>query len=256
MIERNINFEESNLSLAWARAFLTLMKPGVSKMNSLIVTITGFQDGIPEEIPTIRNSLDTFLVQNEEYPVHTTANTIFPQSQWNPNKGRNHLYERYLHIAPRLKRFDSSNKYGLYFRRLISFGAERSPSGKGFNQLEHIISTYTKGNHRPSALQASILDPFVDHTDQRQRGFPCLQQVAFVPDPDTQSLCVIGFYPTQYIIDRAYGNYLGLSRLGHFVAHELGLELTRITCMVGVAERGSCSKNDLLPLVLEVEKAI
>ena len=47
------------------------------------------------------------------------------------------------------------------------------------NQLQHVIDTYKLGNHRHSALQASIFDPSRDHTNSRRRGFPCLQQVAF-----------------------------------------------------------------------------
>ena len=33
-----------------------------------------------------------------------------------------------------------------------------------------------------------------------------------------------GFYATQYVVERAYGNYLGLCRLGEFMAHEMGLK--------------------------------
>jgi hypothetical protein len=50
-------------------------------------------------------------------------------------------------------------------------------------------------------------------------------------------LNVNAFYATQYAFERAYGNYLGLCRLGRFVAHELKLELARVTCYTGILLR-------------------
>jgi hypothetical protein len=47
---------------------------------------------------------------------------------------------------------------------------------------------------------------------------------------------VNAFYATQYMVERAYGNYVGLCRLGRFVAHELDLPLVRFTCFAGIAE--------------------
>ena len=49
-------------------------------------------------------------------------------------------------------------------------------------------------------------------------------------------MAVNGFYAMQYLFERAYGNYLGLCRLGRFVAHELGLELVQMNCMVGIGK--------------------
>jgi hypothetical protein len=40
----------------------------------------------------------------------------------------------------------------------------------------------------------------------------------------------------QYLFERAYGNYLGLVRLGRFMAHEMGLQLERVVCMAAVAK--------------------
>jgi hypothetical protein len=40
----------------------------------------------------------------------------------------------------------------------------------------------------------------------------------------------------QYLFERAYGNYLGLARLGEFMAHEMGLRLERVVCFSAVAK--------------------
>ncbi len=84
-------------------------------------------------------------------------------------------------------------------------------------------------------LQAATFDPRVDHTKAALRGFPCLQQVSFAVQKD-KTIAVNGFYAFQYIGKRAYGNYLGLCRLGHFVAHELNTKISRMTCYSGIAQ--------------------
>jgi len=141
---------------------------------------------------------------------------------------------------------ETHNRYGLYFERLVAFGPQK------INQLDHIIQTYRGGNHRRSALQASIFDPSVDHTNQRQRGFPCMQHVIFAPYGDHE-LAITGFYATQHLFERAYGNYLGLCNLGRFVAHELDLHLTQMTCVAGVAKIGNVNKGDLRDLWRKLE---
>ncbi len=63
-------------------------------------------------------------------------------------------------------------------------------------------------------------------------------------------------YVTQYMFQRAYGNYLGLSRLGRFMAHEMGLRLDRIICIATPAVIGSKPKKKLKPLVSRVRDAV
>jgi len=40
----------------------------------------------------------------------------------------------------------------------------------------------------------------------------------------------------QYLFQRAYGNYLGLARLGEFMAKEMKLRLERVVCFAGIAQ--------------------
>lgn len=238
---------DTNLSSAWVRAFLAATKPGVDEISPLVVTITGFADSQPLETNAIRQVLDDALVKNGKYSCETVASTIFPQSLWNPQESRGQLFERYERILPSLKKMEPYNKYGIYFERLIAFGSGRAKDARNgnpkVNQLEHIIRTYRGGNHRCSALQASIFDPLIDHTNQPRRGFPCMQQVAFARCGNRE-LAVTGFYAMQYLFERAYGNYVGLCNLGRFIAHELDFRLTQMTCVAGVAKIGGISKRD------------
>jgi hypothetical protein len=40
----------------------------------------------------------------------------------------------------------------------------------------------------------------------------------------------------QYMFRRAYGNYLGLVRLGRFMAHEMGFHCDRVICVASVGK--------------------
>ena len=234
--------EESNLSVAWGKAFLKVLDTTGGEVSPLLVVINGLDNAKPPEIPGFRNVLDSALQEKKkDLTCHEVANTIFPASLWNPELGRKCLYKRYLKIFPSVCTH-RRNRHGVYFHRLIAFGCGRNTQKSEVNQLEHIIRTWKKGNHRRSALQASLFDPYQDHTHQRQRGFPCLQQVAFA-NIGNKHLQVTGFYATQYIFERAYGNYLGLCRLGHFMAHEMGLKLSKVVCIAALEKLHGPKKN-------------
>ncbi len=225
--------DETNLSYAWCRAFLHIIDHPGNEISPLIISLTGFNKGIPNEDQSIRDALDNCLKNNSEQSIHTVANTIFPGSLWRHSKyDRKKFFETYIDTLPRIKALaKSKNRRGLYFERLIAFGSE----SHHFNQLEHIISEYTsRSNVRKSMLQASIFDPAQDHVCDPYLPFPCLQHVSFVPNNEDKTLVINAFYATQQLINKAYGNYLGLCRLGHFMAHEMGLILDRMNCFVGV----------------------
>jgi len=181
----------------------------------------------------LRNDLNRALAASGRATVETVANTLFPNSLWNPARPRGHLFKRYLDILPVLRR-DARNRRGLYFERLISYPDGRTAAGK--NQLDHIIQTFASGNHRRSALQAAVFYPPADLNHARQLGFPCLHQIAFAHNQARSTLTVTGFYAMQYLFARAYGNYLGLARLGEFMAHEMNLQLEQVVCFAAVAK--------------------
>ena len=232
--------EETNLSHAWSRAFLHIIDHPGKQVSPLLITLTGFTNGMPKEEQAIRDTLDNCLKINSEQSVHTVANTIFPASYWQrSNYDRNKLFDTYLENFPRIQALaPTKNHRGLYFERLIAFGS----GPKNGNQLEYIISQYKSNpSFRKSMFQASIFDPARDHISAAQIPFPCLQHVSFIPQEN--SLTLNAFYATQLLFNKAYGNYLGLCRLGDFMAHEMGLSFERMNCFVGVAKIGKINKT-------------
>ena len=223
--------EHDNLSVAWGRALLAASARGRKEFGPLVVSVTGFdQSGTFYEEPKLRKALDAVLLAEGMQRVETVANTIFPASMWNPTAPRDQLFARYQKVAPRLRRSSPKNKRGIYFERMITGG----PPGRE-NQLDFALTTYsTRTGVRRSVLQVGVFHPSLDHSAAAQLGFPCLQHVTFAPTDG--GLCVNALYASQYIVERAYGNYVGLCWLGRFVAHELGIPLVRMTCFTGIAE--------------------
>ena len=235
------------LSTAWADAFHYLMDVAGGEATPLIVRIDVADGHMPSENADIRSCLDRHLFAQGGRSSQTTAATIFPISLWNPAHpdAAAELYRRYERIWPRIKKH-GGNRYGVYFRRLTNYSPR---TGEPVNQLKKIVEIYKAGNHRRSALQAVVFDPVEDLNRQKQRGFPCLQQLAFCP---TQAgLEVTAFFGSQFFFDRAYGNFVGLCDLGRFMASQLGFRFAGITSVAGVAALGK-NKNVLVPLDHEI----
>jgi thymidylate synthase len=252
-----IVIEEDNLSYAWGKVFLKVMEG--QSAPPILISITDFKDGMPRESTAIRRAVDETLTKSNKHNSSVSAQTIFPHDHWTKNKkyGRQNLFEWYItEFLPRLKARDRLNAYGTYFERMICFTGIKGAGGNIklhiINQLDHIINVWCRDRERSthsreSALQVSCFDPAKDHTGQPVRGFPCLQQVSFSYDKD-DNLAVCGYYPTQYIFDRAYGNYMGLCYLGRFMAEEMGMRLVRMNCFIQQPKLGSASKSYLQAL--------
>lgn len=243
------------MSVAWIRAMVAALDGGAHELAPLVLTVTGFEgDGSPAEVPAVRGLVDQELARiaaaEEEkkrkekvakgrssvkpakpLTCHTVANTIFPASLWTPDGPRERLYERFRKIYSTLHR-QKGNQRGTYFHRLVDY----PDAPEGGNQLECIIKMFRGGVGRRSAFQAAITWPKTDMVASRLLGFPCLQQIAFTPNRKQGTLAVTGFYGMQYMVERAYGNYLGLARLGNFMAAGMGLQLERMTCIAAVGK--------------------
>lgn len=234
----------SNLSLAWAKAFVKCYEePGGTLYPGIVRFPATNIDGL--EVAEIRQLIDKELIDPNKYiqsPIETVAGTIFPESLWKLSKGeRHHFFETYRKSLPIILKC-KANRNGVYFQRLVAFkGNDEEP----INQLEHIINTWHSGNHRHSALQAAIFDPRKDHSNAPRQGFPCLQQIAFHPvgANGKDGLSVVAFYANQTMKEKAYGNYLGLYRLGLFMAKEMGIKLKEVVCIASALKMSNGSSK-------------
>lgn len=252
--------EADNLSIAWGRALLTVFDSSKSSLSPLVVSVSNFKGALPPEDNDIRLATDATLAEYDLNPVRVSALTIFPYEMWcrrgklNCSAFKSFCIERLL---PRLKARDPRNRLGTYFERMMDFTGLKQGKVHRVNQLEFVINLLKNRKKWPreSALQISCIDPAKDHTGQPVRGFPCLQQVSVAHDGNGK-LALSAYYPTQYIVDRGYGNYLGLCHLGSFIAHETGLEFVRLNCFVGKPELGKLSKTKIGHLIRTVREKV
>jgi len=232
------------------------MGSGQTSQRPLLISIGGFKNDLPQENPHLREQLDQTLKEQGKYSTLVSAGVIFPYKEWEL-AGRPHhsiFFRWYLQeFLPRLKARNSINRNGTYFERMIAFHGIKTNAGKSeestMDQLSHVIECWRRGlkqgrRPRQSALQIACFDPAKDHTGQVLRGFPCLQQLGVTYD-DANSIAINAFYPTQYIFDRAYGNYLGLSHLGTFLAHSLKATFVQLNVFVGRPELGGTTKQSV-----------
>jgi hypothetical protein len=229
---------EKNVSTAWVAALDTLLASGGDAVN-LTVAIedpTGEHAGV-------RQALDRFIgerrrtTRNSVELVSTVANTLFPSAWYIERLGveaEGHLYELERTTRPVSHR---RNPRGTYFERMVAWPG---PEGE-FNQLDQAVrrlrSAQGQGHKRGNAYEVGVAMPadefavpvLVPGKDRSPRGFPCLSHLSFSLLGGVVHLSAM--YRSHDFISRAYGNYLGLGRVLHFVAQQSGFPAGELTCV-------------------------
>lgn len=207
--------------------------------------------------------------------VDTVANTIFPASlyndpgfAWSPDLAPNgagrldlaasDLFEAYGEMLPLLCTADG-NHLGTYFGRMSTWPGKKAG---GVNQLADRIKYLRltrKGSSRTQnvadiaiggeALAAVTDQPdvaedavYIDDiglqtyapTDRRLRGFPCLVHIDLTLLDGRLSMLAV--YRHQYLITKAYGNLVGLSRLLSFLAQQTGFAVGELAVQATLAD--------------------
>jgi hypothetical protein len=252
--EQPVTIVADNLSLGWAKVMLELVRPGMSRIAPLTLVIRGFTpDGRAAEVPEIRAAVDAFLAAQEKNDTENVAFTIFPQRYWEMSGGdRKAFFDLYIESFQRIQSYNPrNNKRGSYFQRLIDLNG----GGEGPNQLEWMIEEFHAfpKSRRSSKFQATTFDPARDHTSSKFLEFPCLQQISFIFEGET--LHLNAFYATQQIARKAYGNYLGLARLGAFMASQMGLRFEQLNLYVGAAQMDISKSDPDIEALMRVVKA-
>lgn len=241
--------DDSNLSSAWARLLLRILDGAGPEVAPPVLSPSGFaEDGRDVEDPAVRRALDQLLIRKGRIVVDNVALTIFPRLVWETSRGdQGLLFARHRATFPRWQAIGlKANVGGIYFERMVRYG--RGPCNG--NQSELILFQFnSRTGIGRSMLQAITLDPSSDHVACAQLGTPWLQQGS--SEPATNGLDTNAFYATQKIAPKAYGNHLGSSQLGAFMAQAMDMSLAHLKVMFGTAKLDWINKShaDLVPLV-------
>lgn len=191
---------ESTPIEAWRAACRALIAARGHRLSNLVVHID--EPGI--EDPAASRAVDRGMEFIGSHTSNRVAATICPRAvlsgDWEANAKR---------LLPRLGTRS-------YFRRMIDF------DGTGtINQIAEVVRAQKRAYVDPGPI-------ILERPGGRAHiGFPCLSAVQFHRDDGCMETTAI--YRSHFYHDKAYGNFLGLSRLATLVARESELKLGGLT---------------------------
>ncbi len=252
-----ITVEADDLSTAWLRAATRLERAPKRKSAHTVVRIA---DPVAER-PDVRAAMDELLA-HPQYPKYqsaeTVANTIFPAAIARSSRNHAELVERYVRMYPLLMHRYDKNDRGTYFGRLVQYPTAKGP----FDQIGAVISRIAIERKSPRPKQAryeatlgvpddlAVNTPiYVPGTDNSPMAFPCLSHCSFQIDTEGR-VHLLATYRSQYMVERGYGNYLGLGRLLAYVGEKAGLQVGHLTVVTGLAHL----ESPILPVRAMLEK--
>lgn len=230
---------ESNVSTAWLAAVAALDR---EPKREAFHTVVAIADPVAE-VAAIRAEVDQILVTRGKQSVETVANTIFPAALARASHDHEQLVQRYVGLYPKLKRFPKNDR-GVYFHRLIQYPAKDGPFDQIGAVIERIETERNTRGPKRARYETTIGVPddltvstpiHVPGTDTNPIGFPCLSHCSFQLDNAQGQVHLLATYRSQFLVERGYGNYLGLGRLLAHVADQTGLQTGRLTVVAGLA---------------------
>jgi len=240
----------TNTSAAWVAACRALDVKANPRREGFH-TVVRIADATAED-PALRAELERVRAAAGYQPIETVANTVFPARLAALCPDPAQLAERYQQIYSRLTKMDTGNRRGTYFGRIVAYPGQDGPvdqleylvkqlrqqaAGKGPMSAAYEVGLAHPGDGDPEPQEeASFAVPVhLAGKDHSVRGFPCLSHCSFQMDRD-RTLHAVALYRSHYMLDRAYGNYLGLGRLLAYLAAAAGLRPGTLTVMAGHAQ--------------------
>ncbi|GIE90735.1 hypothetical protein [Actinoplanes regularis] len=233
-----ISVEAADVSAAWLAAARRLHEEPKRKAIHTVVRI----NHPVAETAAVRDSMDKLLADQDLQCVDTVANTIFPEAIARTSRDHAQLVERYVRMYPLLRKRFSKNDRGTYFGRLIQYPTRKEPFDQIGAVIDRILIERKGGVPKRARYEATVSVPddatsvpiYVPGRDNSPMAFPCLSHCSFQTDPDGQ-VHLLATYRSQYLVQRGYGNYLGLGRLLAHVARQTDLQVGHLTVVAGLA---------------------
>jgi thymidylate synthase len=166
--------------------------------------------------------------------IETTRNTIFPASFASRTNGPEDLasYYRQRLTKDGLLGF-THNARGTYFGRIVAY-----PRGDGEQTADQLSDTVRKLreelSHRSSKSSRYEISIYNERLDRSPMSFPCLAHLSL--HLHDRRLHLQAVYRNEYLVGRAYGNFLGLAQLQSYIAGAVGLDVGELMVTAGHAE--------------------
>lgn len=242
----SVHVHGSNIAEAWVNAFDVLTAAKAHEIVNLTVTI----DNPGLELLGVRQRIDQSVAELKaaqlkagsratfNKSIHTVANTIFPVSLYRagrPNsfydavrKGQSGRSGTVTSWGPRA---------GTYAGRLVRYPTYNKGELNQINRMVEYLddeTTYRDRYELSLTCEQPDEDPvnpelgtsastFVPGYDNATRGGQCLSHISL--NVTDHRLSMTALYRHQTFVSRAYGNFLGLARLLHFLVQETKSDL-------------------------------
>lgn len=238
-------FEADTRLDVWMQAAEHLLECGPA-INLVLAIESPTSGGVD---PTI----DKFLNEEDEFPMHTVAETIFPGFEYR-RRGLQGVFDFYPEkVYPAIKKHRSIS-WGTYAYRLVR---RRDAHGNYINPLQQMIekmkSEITKSGPKRSCYEIGVAEgeydlPLYNPVDDRKRrmGGPCLSHLSFKLFGGAIHLTAV--YRSHDYSYKVPGNLLGLARLQDCVARETGQGVGNLVVHSSYAFLGS-SKSGMRTLL-------
>jgi thymidylate synthase len=173
-------------------------------------------------------------------PIDTVRNTIFPAETAARFAEPSELAEHYRLRYPVIRRF---NRRGTYFGRLVALPNEQHET---IDQLSATVAKLRRAGRRMSSRYE--LNVYLAREDCKvAMGFPCLSHCALHLDGDV--LHMSAQYRNHYLVERGYGNYLGLGELLEYICRSTNLRVGELLVVAGRAELDHAGKKRIAQLL-------
>jgi thymidylate synthase len=230
--------EATSLSEAWLRLVQRMYDSNVNKAVHVLLRIADPVANDPVVEAAAQALIDDWNERHQGnrqmYDVLTTRNTIFPASWASRHPEPADLAQYYRERYPRLRAHDYNNRYGTYFGRLVAY-PRSTKHGDTADQLSALVDKLrqelkTRGP-KSSRYEVNI---FSECWDTNTMSFPCLAHLSFhLHDGAVHQQAI---YRNEYLVGRAYGNYLGLAQLQRYIADACGLDVGEFLVTIGHLE--------------------
>tara|TARA_Y100000780_G_scaffold232459_1_gene264200 strand:+ start:4921 stop:5685 length:765 start_codon:yes stop_codon:yes gene_type:complete len=230
---------------AWLEAVKHLKDSTAHKVEYNLILEVKKPGLTTDRTKVIREAYDTFAKSHQLYPSHTVAETIFPASLYKKH-GSEGVYTIYPEeVYPKLKGIQANNR-GTYAMRTVR---GKSAVGKDINPLKEVVSRLKKAASSSSGIRCAheiSLDDCesipINQNDRSRYGFPCLSHLSFKLSYDRKELHLTAVYRSQFFIEKAMGNLLGLARLQSFMCREIGVVMGSLVCHATYAQLDDSGK--------------
>jgi thymidylate synthase len=227
----------ANVSEGWLDAVRMLDATSSCKAIHLVIRIL---DPVAEDA-AIRAAaqalIDEHNAAHEDRPnrqkpdIDTTRNTIFP-ARWaertdGPAALVDYYRERYTHDG--LRGF-TDNRRGTYFGRIVAYprGDDQEPADQLGDTIRKLKDERAKRNPKSSRYEINVYN---ERKDRSPTSFPCLAHLSV--HLHAGRLHMQAIYRNEFVVGRAYGNYLGLGQLQAYIAGQTEVDVGELLMTLG-----------------------